>query len=303
MSMNSRRLTIAIIFVAFLSVLSIGPAAARHRVAVLPFKSPPGFGFPIGEGLAQLFRKRLMDSGKVQIVDREDLSSMQGELKLAEDGFFDPSTFPAKGGFQGADFLIVGRVIDFGHYSRDTTLGAVTKMFEAFSHTKTTAYVRLGIEVIDLSTGRLAFSNEAEGKHQKSGAVLLAGDLKRIFVGGLKVGSSEFENSMIGRATKEAMDRLMGSLTGLFAKEARILAVSPDGLVIDMGLSSGLRVGQKGRLFATREIKNAAGRVVWKSRRQVGEAEVTEVQPEESLMKGPGMGEVREGDIVVFEAR
>lgn len=279
------------------------PAVARPRVAVLPFKTSGGVDYPLGDGMAQLLRKRLMESGKVQIVDREDLGSMKGELQLADDGSFDPSTFPAKGGFQGADYLIAGRVLDFGHYSRDTTLGALTSIaqIEGLQYKKTTAYVRLGIEVVDLSTGRLTLSEEAEGKHQKSGAILMAGDLKRIFIGGLKIGSSEFDTSMIGRATRQSMDKLIGRLTGIFTSDAKVLAVSPEGVVIDMGSASGLQVGRKGRVFSTREIKNASGRVVWKSRRQVGEGEVIEVQPEESLLRCPASAELKEGDVVVFE--
>jgi len=297
-----RRFVLAILCAAGLFLGVDLPSEGRPRVAVLPFKNPPGFDFPIGEGLAQIFRKRLMDTGKIQIVVREDLNEMRDELKLAEDGFFEASTFPAKGGFQGADYIIVGRVLDFGHYSRDTSIGALNKMFEGLSYTKTTAYVRIGIEVVDLTTGRLTMADEAEGKHQKSGAILLAGDLKRIFIGGIKIGSSEFENSMIGRATKTAMDRLMSRLAGVFSKEAKVLAISPDGFVIDMGLTSGVKNGQKGRLFATREIKNAAGKTVWKSRKQVGDAEIVDVQTEESLMKSSAIGEIREGDIVIFDA-
>ncbi|NLI77729.1 MAG: hypothetical protein GX442_15005 [Candidatus Riflebacteria bacterium] len=295
-------MTLSLVLAAWVLALTT-PVEARPRVAVLPFKTSGGFDYPLGDGMAQLLRKRLMESGKVQIVDREDLGSMKGELQLADDGYFDPSTFPAKGGFQGADYLVTGRVLDFGHYSRDTTLGALTSIaqIEGLQYKKTTAYVRLGIEVVDLSTGRLTLSEEAEGKHQKSGAILMAGDLKRIFIGGLKIGSSEFDSSMIGRATKQSMDKLIGRLTGIFTRDAKVLAVSPEGVVIDMGSASGLQVGRKGRVFSTREIKNAAGRVVWKSRRQVGEGEVIEVQPEDSLLRCPASAELKEGDVVVFE--
>ncbi|RCK79836.1 MAG: hypothetical protein OZSIB_3990 [Candidatus Ozemobacter sibiricus] len=276
---------------------------ARPRVAVLPFKTGAGFDYPLGEGLAQLLRKRIMATGKVLVVDREELHNMKGELQLADDGYFDPSTFPEKGGFQGADYLIVGRVLDFGHYSRDTTLGALSSMvqMQGLQHKKTTAYVRLGIEVIDLHTGRLVLSEEAEGKNQTSGAILMAGDLKKIFVGGLKIGQAEFDKSMIGRATNQSLDRLMSRLASLFVKEAKVLAVSPDGIVIDMGASSGLQVGTKGRVFSTREIKNSAGRVVWRSRRQVGEAVVAEVQPEDALLHCPAIKDLKEGDVVVFD--
>jgi len=300
------RNTVALVVTLILLMGSaIMPVEGRPRLAVLPFTNPPGFDadYPIGAGLAQMLKQRLMEAGKVLIVEREELNAMKDELKLAEDGHFDVSTFPAKGGFQGADYILRGKVLDFGHFQRDTGLGTLGKLAGGFIHTKVTAYVRLSVELIDLRNGRLIFSDNAEARHDKTGAVLLAGDLKKALGAALKLGSSEFDASMIGQATRKALDRVMSKMNALFRLEARVQAVSPDGIVIDMGASSGLKAGQAGVLYGVSEIRNKAGVVVWSSKQSRGSVRVIDVQPDGALVTAPAGVEAHEGDMVSFEAR
>ena len=241
---NCKVLYISVILVIIVS----GSVQARPKVAVLPFRNPPGFdsACPLGSGLAEVVRKMLMDSGKVEIVGREDLDLMKQELNLSRDGFFDPSTFPKKGGFQGADFLITGKILDFGHFSKDTGIGALGKMAGGFTQTKTTAFVRLALEVVDLKNGKLVFSKNAEEREERKGAVVLAGDIKKVMGGAIKIGSSKFDNSMLGKATYKALNQVVPPLFGLFKLEAKVLAVGSEGIVIDMGSSSGLKAGLPG---------------------------------------------------------
>lgn len=299
-----RRIARMILLVAGISLVIAVQAEARPRIAVLPFTNPSGFdsSYPIGPGLAQMLRQRLMQAGKVIVVEREELSAMKDELNLAQDGFFDVSTIQAKGGFQGADYILRGKVLDFGHFQRDTGLGTLGKLAGGFMHTKVTAYVRLSVEVIDLKNGRLMFSDNAEARHDKTGAVLLAGDLKKALGAALKLGSSEFDASMIGQATRKALDRVMSRLNGLFRLEARVQAVSPDGIVIDMGTSSGLAEGREGTLYGVTEIRNRAGVVVWSSKKELGTVRVVDVQPDGSMATVPPGVTASEGDIVSFEA-
>lgn len=296
------------LFLLMLALLLTSSADARPRVAVLEFTNPGGFdsSYPIGEGMSYLLRKRLMDAGKVQVVDRADLESLKTELRLSEDGFFDSSTFPARGGFQGADYIVRGKVLDFGHFSRDTGIGALgkiagEKLAGGFTQTKTVAHVRISVEVIDLRTGRLAMSDNSEARHEKTGTILLAGDLKTAIGAAIKLGDSKFDASMIGKASGKVLDKLAVRINGLFNMEARVLAVSPDGTVIDMGTSSGLTVGKRGKLYTLKEIKNAKGMVVWCSKTLAGDVTVTEVQPEGALVSPIPGTSPKEGDLVVFD--
>ena len=300
--MNKHLFKLFVLWITGIFSLCASTAMARPRVAVMPFKNPPGFdqSCPIGTGLADMVRKRLMDTGKVIIVSREDMTKMKEELNLSEDSFFDPSTFPEKGGFQGADYLLTGKILDFGHFSKDTGIGTLGIIAGGFQHKKTTAYVRLSVEVIDLKNGRLTFSQNYEARQERSGALILAGDIQKMIGGLIKLGSSEFDNSMIGKATNKALDQVIPRLSSLFTLAAKVLAVSPTGVVIDMGTSSGLKVGQKARLFSVQEIKNSQGKVVWQSKKLLGDITITEVQPDGALGSTP-VADAKEGDLVVFE--
>jgi curli biogenesis system outer membrane secretion channel CsgG len=284
---------------------------ARPRLAVLPFRNPPGFdaSCPLGAGLAEMIRQRLMAAGKVQIVNREDLQDMKRELNYAKDEFFDPATVPEKGGFQGSEFILNGKVLDFGHYSRDTGIGTLGRIAGGFQHTKTNAYVRLSIEVTDLKTGKLILSENYEGREQQKGAKILAGDIKSIsddlsnIKGGfIKIGTTEFNNSMLGKATHKAIALVIPRLIGLFKLEAKVLAVSPEGLVLDIGTSSGIHPGSRGKVFRVKEIRNQQGRVVWQSRTVAGAVAITDAKLDGSLARPEAAYEAHEGDVVVFDA-
>jgi len=279
------------------------PGFSMVKIAVMPFKNPSGFDSfcPIGAGLSDLVRKRLMDTGKFEILSRQEIDTLKNELNLSEDAFFDSSSFPAKGGFQGVDYLIFGKVLDFGHFSKDTGIGTLGKIAGGFTHTKTTAYVRISLEVISTRTGKIIFSQNFEGKEERKGGVILAGEIKNLVGGGIKIGSPEFDRSMLGKAINKALDQLVPRVSELFKFEARILAVGSEGVVIDAGSISGIAIGKKGKVFSVKEIRNSKGEVVWQSKKMIGEAVVREAQPERAILDPVGFFEIHEGDLIAFE--
>jgi curli biogenesis system outer membrane secretion channel CsgG len=281
------------------------PVAARPRVAVLPFRNPPGLDAksPLGQSLADLVIKRLMDSGKVLVMQRSDLERLKDELNLAGDEFFNPRTFVKKGGFLGTDFVISGKILDYGNYEKNTGLGALSGLAGGFKQNKAVAYARLLIEVADLKHGRIVFSQECEEKTTEKGTMILGGDLNTKVGAGLTLGSLEHDESrMLGLAMQKALNKLIPRLLQLFVLEARIIGVSPEGVVIDMGLASGIRQGGSGKIFSLKEIRNQAGELVWSSKREIGKTKVLEAQADSALCAAPGTEPVKEGDIILFDS-
>ena len=280
---------------------------ARPRVAVLPFRNPPGFDskVPLGQGLADMVIKRLMDSGKVVIVQRSDLQRLKDELNLAGDEFFNPRTFQKKGGFVGTDFVISGKILDFGNYEKDTGLGALAGLAGGLKQNKATAYARLLIEVADLKNGRIVFSEESEEKTTQKGTLIIGGDLNTKIGAGITLGSLEHDESrMLGQATQKALDKIVPKLLRLFVLEAKVVGTSPEGLVIDMGLGSGVRPGAQGKIHHVREVRNQAGEVVWSSKREIGKTRVIEAQADSAFCTIPtgGTVQIKEGDSVTFDS-
>lgn len=292
----------AVVLFLVLGLAGAGPLAALPRVVVQPFTAERGVpgGVPLGAGLARMLEDRLRPSGRFTLEAREALPELKGEIDLRDDPYFDPSTVASKGGQLGADLLVRGTVLACGHDTRKTELAGLQQQLGGFSHQKTRAFVRLLVQVVEVRSGRLLFSAEREGSQSRSGTMLLGGDLERALGAYLRFGSGEFAESMLGKAARQALDPLAAAIVARFAHEARVLAVSPDGIVLDLGKSGGLQVGRRGRLYNLREIRNNAGRVVWSSRQDAGEVEVTEVDEEGALARPLASASPREGDTVVF---
>lgn len=280
------------------------PVWALARLVVLPFANPAhgGDGAPVGETLARMFAQRLAATGRCTIVEREALGDLKTELNRINDPDFDPSTVPAKGGLLGADLIVKGAVLDFGHDTRETALGGLHQQLAGMSFKKTRAFVRLSVQLLDLKTGKVLYAAEKQGRNARSGAILAGGDLAAALGAAIKVGDGSFSQTMIGQATLAALDPLVKEIAPLLQREARVLAVNGDMVVLDTGSAGGIKVGQRGRLSTVREIKNQQGRVVWNSRRDNGAVEVVEVQRDGSLARLSGQKDVAEGDLVDFGA-
>ncbi len=88
----------------------------------------------------------------------------------------------------------------------------------------------------------------------------------------------------------------------LFRLQAKVLAVSNEGIVIDMRAASGLRIGQKGKYNHFKGIRNSAGKSVCQSNKFAGDVVVTEVQPDGTLVKADSFTETHESDTATFDA-
>lgn len=288
------------------SLVFLGEAFARPKIAVLPFHTPSGFESkcPIGKNLSSLVQEQLMSSGKVIIVERRDLERLKSELNLANDSFFDPRTFPKKGGFSGTDYVVSGKVLDYGNHSKDTGLGTLGKLAGGLQQKQTSAYVRIVVEVVDLKQGKVIFAEQFEGQDKEKGTTLLGGDLKSKLGAGLVLGDLKPSQSrMLGTATKRAIAKIIPRLISLFALEGKVIGVSPDGVVLDLGNSSGIAIGSSGTLFRVKEVKNSNGDIVWSSKKPIGRVKITELQPQSSFATFDGQVSAEEGDAVVFGDR
>ncbi len=83
--------------------------------------------------------------------------------------------------------------------------------------------------------------------------------------------------------------------------QAKVLAVSNEGIVIDMRAASGLRIGQKGKYNHFKGIRNSAGKSVCQSNKFAGDVVVTEVQPDGTLVKADSFTETHESDTATFD--
>jgi len=126
--------------------------------------------------------------------------------------------------------------------------------------------------------------------------------------GGIDMGSSNFQETIIGEATRKAVDDLTAQLVTQAAK-VQATKVTIDGLiadagggaiVINVGKGAGVTLGMRLAVERPgREIKDpATGKVLRKITTPVGEIEVTELDEVSAVAKGVSGQGFKVGDIV-----
>ena len=96
-------------------VLARVPQLPGNRLAVMPFTYLDGSFSVEGRLVADLLHMELGRSGKVELLDRENLAAIVAEHKLGEMGMLDPGTLPELGRITGVDAFVFGRNVDLGH--------------------------------------------------------------------------------------------------------------------------------------------------------------------------------------------
>ena len=101
-----------------------GLAAEPVRVAVLYFdiRSNEKSLEVLSKGLAELMITDLVQSTDLAVVERARLEEVLAELKLGETRFSDPKTAARVGKLVGAQFMVVGGIIEGVRLSRDGKL-------------------------------------------------------------------------------------------------------------------------------------------------------------------------------------
>jgi peptidyl-tRNA hydrolase len=174
------------------------------------------------------------------------------------------------------------------------------------SKRKSKAYVDITARVLDMTTGEViaAFTTTGESVH--------AGEVMLIGAGGKaaapqEILGSEFTDTLLGEATRNAVDKLTGQLDS-FAEKIPALVVDIDGLVaevagnsitLNVGKKSGVKLGDKLTLLreahASSEAQAGSLPLVVQ---HIGQATVTEVADLYSTAVIVGSAPVQVGDRV-----
>ena len=114
---------------------------------------------------------------------------------------------------------------------------------------------------------------------------------------GIDFKQSDWVNSQIGKATRQAVRQMAQQLNMLtpksgWPKQARslihgsVVAVSsPTEIIIDQGESQGVHEHDVFDLFSVTKIRNSTGKVVFEKKVKVGEASVIEVQKDGAVLQ------------------
>lgn len=246
----------------------------------------------IGRAVADMLVTELVKDSTFKVIERNQLEKILSEQKLSISGVADPSEVAKLGKILGVSAVITGSVTQFSTDQSTTgILGIGVKTI--------TAKVAVNARMIDTTTGEILVAVQGSGEESKSGVKV--GDL-------INVDYSEFENSLMGIATKKAIEDIIKQVKEQSAKlkESSINAavayvdLPNKTIIFDAGKDQGV---EKDQMFyvikIVKEIKSpTTGEIIKRIMDVVAEFKVTEVDKlsATAVFVSGGFENIKEGD-------
>jgi TolB-like protein len=169
--------------------------AAARTIAISYFDNNTGDAAldPLRKGLADMLITDLGNVGAVQIVERDKLNQVIGELKLQRSKFIDPKTAQKLGKGLAAELIMTG-----GYVIADATM-------------------RVDVRVVEVATGKIVASDKVEGK--KEDFFSIEKDLVDLLIKTLDVKLSSGERGKLRSNATESFDAWQKYSAGLDAKD------------------------------------------------------------------------------------
>ncbi|MBZ5655569.1 MAG: curli production assembly protein CsgG [Acidobacteriia bacterium] len=305
--------------VAWVSVLFLGFAAAawgqaaptprKKRIAIMDFDYATvhagvagifGQDVDIGKGIADLLVTGLVKDGSYSIIERKALDKILAEQNFSNSDRANPASAAKIGKLLGVDAILVGSITQFGNETKNLGLGGaggglIGHGLGGFGHKNSKAIVGLTARLVDIDTGEILAVAEGKGESSRSSTSMLGGGGNWHAGGGGHVdfGSSDFQSTIIGEATKLATDKLTTDVVAGKDKlqvrtvvvQGLVAAVDGGQVILNVGAKAGVKVGDELSVErVSKEIKDpATGQVLRRLSSSIGVVKVTDVDDVSSV--------------------
>jgi curli biogenesis system outer membrane secretion channel CsgG len=278
-------------------------AKRRPRIAVMDFDyatvqtaSSAVFGtnVDIGKGIVDLLVNGLVKDGSFSVIERKALDKIMAEQNFSNSNRADPNSAARIGKLLGVDAIVVGSITQFGNETKKTNLGGAGGNWHGIGlgnvgHSNSKANVGITARIIDVDTGEIMGVAEGTGQSSRSSNSMLGGggNWSGFGAGHADFGSSDFQNTIIGEATKLAVNQLTANLVADVPKvgvrtitvEGLVAAVDGGQVILNVGGKAGIKVGDQFDVMrVTKEIKDpSTGAVIRRLSTAVGVVKATDV--------------------------
>lgn len=299
-----------------LTVSSLNAADAKKRVALLDFD----FGtvqhwwsgnWDIGKGIADMIVTDLVKDATYSVIERKKLDAILQEQNFSNSDRANPTSAAKIGKLLGVNAIIVGSITQFGFDDKSTKVGGIGGTFGRFAgggigKKEGKASVAIDARLVDVNTGEILAVGAGKGSSSRSGLLLGGGGAGG--AAGIDMSSSNFQETILGEATRAAVNQVTAELIAQAGKiqatkvqvEGLIADATGDTIIINVGKSAGVSVGMKLAVErVTREVKDpSSGKVLRKITSVVGEIEVTEADDGSAVAKVVSGSGFKVGDVV-----
>jgi curli biogenesis system outer membrane secretion channel CsgG len=278
-------------------------AGRKKRVAIFDFDyatvhsdvaSLFGSDVDVGKGVSDLLVKYLVKDGTYSVIERKAMDKILAEQNFSNSDRANPNSAAQIGKLLGVDAIIVGSITQFGNETKNTNVGGAGAGFGGFGvggfgHKKSKAIVGIDARIVNIDTAEILGVAEGKGESSRESTSLLGGggSWHGFGAGNVDFGSSDFQNTIIGEAVKQAVEKTSTEIIADAGKfQARtitvsglVAAVDAGQVVLNVGSKAGLKVGDQLNVErVSREIKDpATGKVIRRMSATIGVVRVTDV--------------------------
>ena len=299
--------------------------APKRRVAVLDFDYATvheyvldlfGHDEDIGKGIADMLVTDLVRNGAYSVIERKQLDRVLQEQNFQQSGRADPTSAVQLARLLGVDAIIIGSITQFGRDDKKLGLGAVGGGVHVggiglggLGRKTAKAVVNIDARIVSTTTAEILGVATGHGESKRSGTTLIGGVATGAGAvgGGFTMGSSNFGGTIIGEATRAAVDSMVGQLVAVAASipetkvaiKALVADVSGGEIIINVGTSGGVKVGAEYDVMRPgREVRDpATGRVLRRITTRVGTLKITSADEQSATGTLTG-GPAQVGDCV-----
>jgi curli biogenesis system outer membrane secretion channel CsgG len=218
-------------------------AQAKKRVAVFTFEDKTAHvwhwwsGQPVGEGMADMLITSLVKTGKYTVLERTQLAKVMEEQQLGQSGAVTQESAAKVAQLLGVELAIMGSVTEFG-YSKKDIGGSLKKVGFGLGVKSQKATVAVDVRFVNTSTGEIL---SAESVREEESSKGLSVETTKIDFDN----QNQFDESIVGKATRKAIDKIVGLIDGASANVAfSAKIIKADGpIFINVGATGGVKVG------------------------------------------------------------
>lgn len=299
------RYSLTLVFV-LVALASVEGASALRHVAVIPFDVPSDYaGTQLAKRVADMITSALIRVGGVEVIESAQLDAAIKEHNLKLQGVIAPESAKEAGRVLGVDCLIGGKITEFGIKEKKTLLNEISKTLGGTGLKDSSARVVIDFRLLDVKTARVLLAKMVEGSNDLAGVSYAAGDIRNLVLMG-RFDSREWRESRIGKATDMAVGSVVDSLLQFFPPVGRVLSVFKQGeyryAVLDLGSSSGMKIGQEFNIYREHAVRDSDGREVWREKQDIGRVRIEDIESERCkavvIDEEPAMAE---GDLFIWK--
>jgi curli biogenesis system outer membrane secretion channel CsgG len=293
-----------------------GADEAKKRVAIFDFD----FGavhhwwtgeWDIGKGISDMIVTNLVRDGTYSVIERKQLDRILQEQNFSNSDRANPATAAKIGKVLGVNAIIIGTITQFGAETRKTDVGGVTSRIGLgalgnVGTSKSKASVVLDARMVNTETAEIMAVASGKGESKRGGMNLLGAGAGS--AGGIDMNSSNFRETIIGEATRQAVDELTRQLAAQAEKveatkieiNGLVADVTDNVLVLNVGKNQGLNVGDVVAIERVQKVVKdpSTGQVLRTITERIGTAKLTSVDAGSSMADFSGVGKPKVGDAV-----